>query len=73
MSEGAMIIQNVEDVNLEGYDRGESSTSVTSKLKKIVSSVIGKKKEDPKIKKTRKEDNKQCYSKEELVEIIYNY
>lgn len=77
-SSGGMIIENVDDVSLEDFDRNsvdlEQNSFVKAKLKKIVTSVIGKnKKEDPKIRKARKEDNKKCYSKPELLEICENY
>lgn len=77
-SSGGMIIENVDDVSLEDFDRNsvdlEQNSFVKAKLKKIVTSVIGKnKKEDPKVKKARKEDNKKCYSKPELLEICANY
>jgi len=77
-SSGGMIIENVDDVSLEDFDRNsvdlEQNSFVKAKLKKIVTSVIGKnKKEDPKVRKARKEDNKKCYSKPELLEICESY
>lgn len=74
---GGMIIENVDDVSLTDFDRSsinlEHDSFVKAKLKKIVSSVIGKNKKEESKKKTKKEDNKKVYSKDELIEICQNY
>ena len=53
LSEGGMVIENVDEVSMEGFERDQEGNNVNGfmqrSLKKIVSSVIGKKK-DPKTK-----------------------
>ena len=63
-----MIIENVDDVSLADYDRNsdhvEQDNLVKSKIKKIMNSVIGGKKMEiqKQNRKSKKEDNKKCYS-----------
>jgi len=54
MSEGGMVIENVDEVSMEGFERDQEGNNVNGfmqrSIKKIVTSVIGGKKKDPKTK-----------------------